>query len=236
MPKHIAILLLIVFNSITLSAQKFKDQNQPEVDFKPLHFGFMVGLNTQNLLFNHVDQSANAEKWYAEIPSYSPGFTVGLMADLLLDYHFNLRFTPSLNFGSKEVHFRELNSNTIDKQQLKSNYLLFPLELKYSALRLNNSRPYLLIGGAGGIDISRKQGESELIRLNAIDYYIEVGVGCDFYKEYFKLIPELKFCFGLRNMLLKDRKDLLDTPEINKYTHALSGVTSRLVVLSFYFE
>ena len=38
--------------------------------------------------------------------------------------------------------------------------------------------------------------------------YVEVGLGCDFYLPFFKLIPELKFCFGLANLLKKDRPDL----------------------------
>lgn len=231
-------------------AQEYIDPNQPMVDMKRLHFGFSVGLNTQNLMFTHVDQTLNPEKIYAEVPSYSPGFSVGLVSDLALARYFNLRFVPSLHFGSKDIRFTTYdNINKVwisgyEKQELKSNYLMFPLELKYSSLRLNNSRPYLIVGGAAGFDLSRKKGVEELVRLKPLDYYLEVGVGCDLYFPYFKLNPELKLCIGLNNLLDKNRDDLIN-PNVTtnveyldqyKYTQALSKVTSRLIVLSFYFE
>ena len=64
---------------------------------------------------------------------------------------------------------------------------------------------------------------------------IEVGFGCDFYLPYFKLIPELKFCFGLSNVIDKDRKDLNDKTLL-KYTDAVDKITSKMVVLTLYFE
>ena len=64
---------------------------------------------------------------------------------------------------------------------------------------------------------------------------IEVGLGCDFYLPYFKLIPELKFCFGLSNVIDKDRKDLNDKTLL-KYTDAVDKISSKMVVLTLYFE
>ena len=51
----------------------------------------------------------------------------------------------------------------------------------------------------------------------------------------FKLCPELKFCFGLADVLEKDRSDLISEPD-RVYTAALSKATSRLIVLTFNFE
>lgn len=228
-------------------AQTYIDPNQPMVDMKRLHFGFSVGLNTQNLMFTHNGLDQNGEKVYAEVPSYNPGFSVGLVSDLALTRYFNLRVVPSLHFGSKDVRYTFYDNaagtwkDNFEKQEIKSNYLMLPVELKYSSLRLNNSRPYLLIGGAAGYDLSRKKTPDELIRLKPVDFYLELGVGCDFYFPYFKLNPELKFCFGLNNLLDKNRPDLENpenptTEDLTKYTKALSKVTSRLVVLTFYFE
>lgn len=239
MRTRIFLLACFVTSIGSLFAQDYIDQNQPTIDFQRFHFGFSVGLNTQNTIFNHVDQSANAEQWYAEVPNYNPGFSVGLLTDLYLSRYLNLRFAPALHFGSKEVDVKRWNSNEVLTQDLKSNYLYFPLELKYSSLRLNNTRPYLLIGGATAFDLARKTGDTEYVRLNSLDYYLEVGVGCDIYYTYYKLIPELKFCFGLNNMLDKTRSDLetpLTGPDPKRFTNALSKATSRLIVLTFYFE
>ena len=73
------------------------------------------------------------------------------------------------------------------------------------------------------------------IMLKQVDYGVEVGVGIDFYLPYFKLCPELKFYFGLGDVLERERPEIADITDM-KYTHALSKLTSRLIVLSFNFE
>ena len=67
------------------------------------------------------------------------------------------------------------------------------------------------------------------------DFGLEFGIGCDIYLPFFKLCPELKFSFGLVNLLEKDRPDLVDK-DLLKYTEALSKATSRMVTLTFNFE
>lgn len=64
---------------------------------------------------------------------------------------------------------------------------------------------------------------------------LEAGMGCDVYLPFFKLIPELKFCFGLTNVLQKNRKDLTDSSQLI-YTQSVDKATIGMVVLSFYFE
>ena len=64
---------------------------------------------------------------------------------------------------------------------------------------------------------------------------IEVGMGLDLYYPFFKMIPELKFCFGLKNLLEKNRSDLQD-PSLLKYTNSINEVRSRMITLTLYFE
>ena len=164
---------------------------------------------------------------------FSPGFNVGLVGDLYICPYLNLRFTPTLLFGNKTVELREDHSDTRRTVDLKSTYIMMPVSIKYSAKRLNNYCPYLSLGVAPTIDISKKR--NDLLRLNTYDTYLEVGVGCDIYLPFFKLIPELKFCFGLSDVVKHKRNDLVDPLDI-KYTQAVSKAFSRLVVLSIYFE
>ena len=58
-------------------AQKERVRNQPYADLKWLHLGFHVGIHSQDLLLTHTGVMTNGETWFAEIPSYSPGFSVG---------------------------------------------------------------------------------------------------------------------------------------------------------------
>lgn len=215
-------------------AQKRKVENLPYGDQRRLHFGFSVGLNMQDMSFTHTGHvTESGESWYAEVPSFSPGFNVGLVGDLYLCNYLNLRFTPTMYFGNKSVEFRESTSSSYVLQDIKSNYLSFPILLKYSAKRINNYRPYIVGGVSPTWDISKKKNEK--LKLQAYDTYLEIGLGCDIYLPFFKLIPELKFCLGLSDVIARKRNDLKDPQDI-KYTQSLSGAYSRMVVLSFYFE
>jgi len=217
-----------------LVAQKERVKNQPYADMKLFHLGFHVGLHTQDLILTNTGvQTAAGETWFAEIPTYSPGFSVGVIGDMFLNPYFNLRFIPTLHFGDKKFVFREYESGEEYTTNVRSSYLTFPLEVKYSSFRLNNYRPYLTAGGYGAIDLGRKKGEALLLK--GMDLGITVGIGCDIYFPWFKLCPELKFSFGLKNLLETNRPDLAD-PALEVYTQALSKATSRMIVLTFNFE
>lgn len=216
-----------------LAAQSEKVKNQPYADLKWFHLGFHVGLHAQDLLLTNTGATTDGETWFAEIPSYSPGFSVGVIGDLYLNPYFNLRLSPTINFGDKKVVFREQATGEEYSTSIRSNYLTFPLDVKYSAFRVNNYRPYLIGGIYGALDLGRKKGNPLLLK--GTDFGIEFGLGCDIYLPFFKLCPELKFCFGLVDLLEKDRPDLTEK-ELIKYPAALSKATSRMVVLTFNFE
>ena len=202
---------------------------------KRLHLGFSVGMHLQDLKFTHNGYvTPEGQQWYAEVPSYSPGFCVNVLADLRLHKHFNLRFSPGIYFGNKTVTMREYVSGEVRKQDIKSSYVVLPLDLKISGLRYLNSRPYVTLGGMAAFDISKRR--SDPIWLNTTDFYLTLGIGCDFYLPFFKLNPEVKFCFGLTDLLKKDRPDLVDDPETMKMTQSLSKVKSNMIVFTFYFE
>lgn len=229
--------LALLLPCVAADAQKRNDRllNRPYADMKRLHLGFSVGMHLQDLKFTHNGYvTPEGQQWYAEVPSYSPGFCVNVLADLRLHKHFNLRFSPGIYFGNKTVTMREYVSGEVRKQDIKSSYVVLPLDLKISGLRYLNSRPYVTLGGMAAFDISKRR--SDPIWLNTTDFYLTLGIGCDFYLPFFKLNPEVKFCFGLTDLLKKDRPDLVDDPETMKMTQSLSKVKSNMIVFTFYFE
>ena len=228
---YILLLSLIVFPSI---AQKRKVQNLPYADHKLYHLGFHVGLHTQDLILTNTGITApGGEILFSEIPNYNPGFSVGVIGDLFLNPYMNLRISPTIHFGDKTLCFIEQTSLEEKLVSIRSNYLSVPLDVKISSMRLNNCRPYILGGVYGAIDMGRKKGTP--ILLKQIDYGLEFGVGCNFYLRFFRLAPELKFKFGLPDMLEKNRDDLLI--EADKiYTNSLSKATTRMIILTFNFE
>lgn len=204
-------------------------------DMRRYHFGFFIGTHVQDMQIQHsgfIDENGN--RWFGSIPSYTPGFTVGVLGDLRLADFLSLRLSPSINFGAKQFSLisDEPDAETVTTN-VRSNYVMIPLALRYRGARTNNYRPYLMAGLSMGIDVgSRKQEPVVLRRMN---YFVEFGFGCDLYLPYFRLVPEIKFCLGLNDAFEHDRLDEGSLPFIH-YTQAFDKMTARLIVLSFQFE
>lgn len=233
MKKILSIIIFAIFPLLSV-AQERKVENRPYIDFRQLHYGFFFGLHSQDMeLANNGFITENGEQWYADVSAYNPGFSVGVLADLRINTHLALRLLPTLHFGEKQVVFREYNSGKRERQQIKSTYMSLPLDLKFSAQRFNNYRPYVIAGVNPMLDLTVKKQRQLLMK--KFDFMVEFGVGCDFYMPFFKLIPELKFCFSLTDVLNKDRSDLLDE-NLKKFTDSVDKAVSKMIVLSFYFE
>lgn len=234
MKKLLYIFLLSILPLYSLVAQERKVQNKPYIDYRRLHYGFFVGVHMQDLeMVNNGFVTPEGEQWYADVAAYSPGFSVGVLADLRINSYLSLRLIPSMHFGDKTVILREQNSKERVRQQIKSTYISLPIEAKIAAERFNNYRPYLLAGVSPMLDLTVKKQRPILVK--PFDFMLEFGVGCDFYLPFFKLNPELKFSFSVLDILDKNRSDLLDTNYL-KYTQSLDKAVAKMIVLSFYFE
>ena len=234
MNKKAYLIFLLCLLGGSLFAQKQKVKNQPYGDYKLYHFGITIGVSFQDMLLTNSGLTDdNGETWYATIPNYSPGFTVGLISDLYLNPYMNLRFTPSLSFGDKNFEFVEQESGERFKTVVRSNYLMAPLDLKIRSMRLNNYRPYLIAGAYTALDLGIKKDEPLLLK--PMNYGLTIGLGCDFYLPIIKIAPELRFCFGLNNAIEQNRTDLTDF-SIAKYSNAIKKGMPRMVILTFNFE
>lgn len=234
----VLLLLAPVFGAGILCAQERKIQNRPFLDDRVWHYGFLVGFNIQDLkLANngtaYVNQNGGVEYWYADVPEYTPGFSVGVLGELKANDWLSLRIIPTMHFGDKKVVFKEQRSGKFTEQYIKSTYMSVPLDLKISAARFNNYRPYVVTGLAPTVDLTVKKGKELLVKRT--DVMFEVGMGLDLYYPYFKMIPELKFCFGLNNVLDANRRDLKDA-SLLKYSDALDKAQNSMIVLTLYFE
>lgn len=231
------LLLLIAISSAFTSSAKWGDKvpNRQYADFKRWHWGFSVGTHVQDLNFTHSGYvTEDGKQWQCEVPNFSPGFNATVLVDLRLHKYLNLRLSPGMYFGSKTVHMYDPSTSQKELQDIKSAFVVIPLDLKISGDRLHNTRPYFTVGAMGVLDVSKKR--SDPLVTNNFDTMLTVGLGCDFYLPFFKLCPELKFCFGLTDILKHDRPDLDENPIMQDYGKSLSKVKSNMVVLSFYFE
>lgn len=230
--------MLVSVMATTASARDLNDKlmNRPYADLRKWHLGFSIGTYTGglNLVHNGFITDDGAQ-WRIEQPDYQPGFCVNGLVDLRLNNYFSLRFSPGMYFGSYDLKMADYNNpETVERQNIKTALVTLPLDLKYAALRYRNARPYLVGGVMPAFDVSKRR--SDFLKLKSSDVYLSVGFGCDFYLPYFKFIPEVKFCFGLSDLLVKDRPDLEDNPAAQVFTKSLAKATSKMIVFTFYFE
>lgn len=158
---HIASLVVVlIFMAVAFNAgaRDFNDKlmNRPYADLRRWHLGFSVGVHTQDLNFtNNGYITDKGESWFIEQPAFSPGFCVNGLVDLRLNDYFNVRFSPGMYFGNRDVRMYEANSGAQERQNIKSAHVVFPLDLKYSAMRYRNVRPYLVGGVMPTYDVTK---------------------------------------------------------------------------------
>ena len=246
--RRIIATIALVCAVLTVAGQTRKIQHKPYIDLRPMHFGILVGMNLQDIEFENVgpqtitqeDGTTYESTILCDDDRWNAGFSVGVLADLRLSQHLNVRFSPTMHFGAKHLLFRNLTETTPEgrpieaRQDMKNTYISLPLDLKFSAERWNNYRPYITAGISPMLNLTSKN--QEYIQLKRSDLFLEIGLGCDLYLPFFKLIPELKFCYSLGDALDHDHANELQDVNQRKYTNAVAHGYSKMIVLTFYFE
>ena len=102
-------------------------------------------------------------------------------------------------------------------------------------MRVKNYSTYIVSGGGALIEFAHDQKKAVILAY--WDGFIDFGVGCTFYLEYFRFAPEIKFGMGFNNIITpwEKRQGYLD-PDDRRYSDALSRLATRLFTLTFNFE
>ena len=245
---RISMIICLYCTVLTAIAQTRTFQYRPYTDLRPMHFGILIGTNLQDIELKNAgtqtfileDGTQTEQTIVCDDDRWNAGFSVGVLADIRLSQHLNLRFSPTMHFGAKHLTFHNLSVLTPEgqplevRQAMKNTYVSFPLDLKFSAERWNNYRPYIMAGWNPMVNLTAKQ--QEYVQLKRSDLFLEIGLGSDFYLPYFKLIPELKFCYSLRDALDHGHANELKDTNMRVYTNSVSAGHSKMIVLTLYFE
>ncbi len=226
---------------------------------QPYHFGFILGMNTMNFSVKPIDNLAQYKWRNGQIPDdlpnadfyrvlsvtayASPGFSVGILGSLRLMKFLDLRFIPTLSFGSRRLNYgiqaiglagTSATDTTVFvvHKKVNSTYITFPLLLKYRSWRKDNYGAYFIGGINYSIDLAAikkiklDSGTSD-IKLKTHNVGVEIGAGFDIYFAYFKLGVEAKMIYGLKNLVVDDG---------TLYSGSISQLHSKIFMLSFTFE
>jgi hypothetical protein len=177
----------------------------------------------------------------------SPGFALGFIARYRLTDHLEARLTPMFVFADRLLEYEYAStagnpllstkaqpiSPTLLEQAVQTTTFDIPLSLKLKSDRLGNFRGYLL----GGVKYSKLIAGNKAVASNSlVDKLVknssgftsyELGIGCDFYFEYFKLSPEFKISNSFGNILV---------PDNNPYARPIDKLFLHTFMFSLYFE
>ncbi len=232
----IKIILIFFFISVAFSSysqRHKKPQNLPRYDFKKIHFGFTLGINSLNF---HIKKNNNFlinDTLLTMLAEDQKGFNLGIVSNLRLGRYTDLRFIPTLVFGERILNykFNDQSNLTLQDKRIESTLIDFPISLKYKSARYNNFRTYVIYGIKYSLDIASQseiddEGQ-EIVKLNNHDIMLEGGFGIDFYLQYFKFSPQIKLSHGIINVLSKDN---------TLYTETINNLKTTSWMLSFTFE
>jgi hypothetical protein len=230
----VAVLLLtLVYSS---NAQRAVELNLPDHDDKPYYFGIVLGFNSSHYNITHHPYFLQRDTISVVESKNSNRIHLGIMANLQLTRHLDLRAYPlNLIFSEKVFGYTQKlpseTSSTSEKQSVESIVMSFPFQVRLKSDRINNFRVYTLAGMKYDFDLASNSGarnSDNIVKVNKTDYGLEGGIGFQFFFPYFILSPEIKFSYGLSNVHSRD--------ESLRYSNVIDKMNSRMILFSLHFE
>ena len=163
--KKILIFLMLISSFSSFGQRHKKPQNLPRYDFKKIHFGFTLGINSLNFNINKNKKFLDNDTLLSTLSQDQKGFNLGIVSNLRLGRYTDLRFIPTLVFGERILNyqFNETNNLNLNDKRIESTLLDFPISLKYKSERYNNFRTYVMCGIKYSLDIaSQSEIDDEL--------------------------------------------------------------------------
>ena len=149
--------------------------------------------------------------------------------DFKIKNNYNIRVTPSFNFTDQKIYYNTVNYSVSQPQNSGLSNFELPIYLKYRSDRINNGRLYVLLGPKLSIDMSsfEKLSDNENLEFKSQNYSLDIGFGIDIYFKYFKFAPEIKYSYGIINIMERQH---------NEYDNYIKSLSSRTVLISLTFE
>ncbi len=236
--KNLLIVITFLFAFQVANAQMFSKEkvlNLENFDKKFLTWGYYLGLNSYDFNFDYNQNLSDIQTLK------SVGFNVGLIGDMRISNHFNLRLEPGLIVSNRTLHYQSdyfqgvaFQDNDLIRE-VKSTYIHIPLLLKISTKRLNNFKPFIVGGVSTALNLSSNEDNPDdnsagQFRTKKNMYFYELGLGIDFYLHWFKFTPSIRGVFAINDELVRD------TDPNSPWTSNITSMKSRGVFLNFTFQ
>ncbi len=231
--KRLFSLLIIILGSQALMAQQPAYDSRNFLDFqqKPYYFGITFAYNSGDYKIYQSENFISSDSFQAVQSVHGRGLNVGIVTNLKIGDYFDFRFLPTISFAGRTIQYRAKGDQPPYARDIQSVFVEMPFHMRYKSQPYKDVRLFVLAGVKYSFDVaseSRSQQADDLVKVAPTDFSLEVGAGMQFFFPYFILSPELKFSYGLGNILLFDER-LEEASVIDK-------ILSRGFTLSFHFE
>ncbi|MFN8406163.1 MAG: outer membrane beta-barrel protein [Sphingobacteriaceae bacterium] len=164
------------------------------------------------------------------------GFGLGFVSNLKLAENFDIRFCPGYVFSDHTLTYDYANPSDRVSKTVSYSILSFPIGIRVRSDRRRNFRAYFVTGiryswdliteSKVNDDISKPLVDKKVKNNRGILWY-EAGIGLQFYFEFFKLSPEIKFSHSFNDVL---------RPESHPYSTPLEKLFVQDIQFSIYLE
>ena len=222
--------MLCIFLSPAYS--QFKERpilNLQNEDKAFLNWGYYLGFNVFDFKFNYRNDLDDV------LVSAATGFNVGLIGEMRINNHLDLRLEPGLFYSQRALGFPGFSVESDAIRNVKSTYINFPLLVKASAKRIGNWKPFVIGGMSASLNLGSNEtslddNSSGTFRMKKNVFNYEVGFGIDFYTQYFKFSPSIRGIFAITDELVPDA-----SPS-SPWTSNIETLHTRGIFVNFTFE
>ncbi len=201
-------LLFCISSAHSQWISKERVQNLPNIDKKPLTWGYYFGMNSLDYNFDYNQEQRDI------FVERSAGFNVGLVGNLRLSDYVSLRTEPGLVYTQRNLMYApdpRFDSEADVLREVPATYIYLPILLRLNTKRLNNIRPHISFGVATASNLSSNEDNPDdnfagTFRTTSSPFFYEIGFGIDFYLYYFKFTPSIKGVFAASDELVRDNR------------------------------
>jgi hypothetical protein len=233
--KKLLYIILLLLSITTYSQSKGIFSKNPilnleNFDKQRVHWGYFLGFNIYDFKIDYLDTPD------VDIAvKRNTGFNVGLVGNLRLHEHIDLRFEPGLYYSQRNLTYSGFTKKLDAEREVRSTYIDFPLLVKFSSLRTGNIRPYLVGGVSATLNLasnskSLDDNYQQRFRVKPWTQNYQIGFGVDLYLEYFKFSPSIRGVFGLNDELIRDNNPA------SPWTGNIKSMQSRGIFVNFTFH
>ncbi len=224
------VLPILLLAGLASRAQNNPSDNLINYDEQWIHYGFLLGVHSSKYVIKHSEAFTTPamDTVHSIIPGNLGGFKLGFIANMKVTDQLDFRSSITVAFYENDLLYR-FTDNT-DQRELKDATMVeFPLLLKYKSTRRGNVAMYVLGGITPSFEAASKSNKEDIVEkleLHGWNYAIEIGAGFDIYYPFFKFSPEIRYSYGLRNMLDGE----------NQFSVGLSRLTTQNLTVFLTFE